>query len=426
MFFDNYMNIEKANFLTRQKAFEIAQKFSTPCYVYDEASLIAQAKKALAFPNAFGITVRYAMKAASNKNILKLFNTLGLKIDASSAYEVKRAILAGIKGEDISLSSQQLPDNLKEIIEAGVKYNACSLHQLESYGKLFPNSDVGVRINPGLGSGGTKRTNVGGPASSFGIWFEYIDQIKEVEKKYNLKIVRIHTHIGSGSDPDVWQKVAKMSLDTVEKFPDVHTLNMGGGFKVARMADEKSTDLQLIGTPIATEVENFAKRTGRKLAFEIEPGTFMMANCAVVLSTVQDMCDTGSEGYNFLKLDTGMTDILRPSIYGAQHPITIYSADDNQEVCSYIVTGHCCESGDILTPAPNDPEGLSPRLMNKAKIGDLCVIGGSGAYCSSMSTSNYNSYPIASEVLLKTDGSLKLMRKRQSLEQIIENELDAL
>lgn len=90
------MNIEKTLFLNWQTADEIAKKFSTPCYVYDEAALEEQAKKALSFPNAFGITVRYAMKAASNKEILRLFSSLGLHIDASSAYEVKRAILAGI------------------------------------------------------------------------------------------------------------------------------------------------------------------------------------------------------------------------------------------------------------------------------------------------------------------------------------------
>ena len=101
----------------------------------------------------------------------------------------------------------------------GVKFNACSLHQLEVYGKAMPNTELGVRINPGLGSGGTNRTNVGGPASSFGIWHEYIPQIFEIAKKYGLKIIRIHTHIGSGSDPKVWQKVASMSLGTVEKFP---------------------------------------------------------------------------------------------------------------------------------------------------------------------------------------------------------------
>lgn len=417
------MKIEQPKFLDFKTARKIADKFSTPCYVYDEASLIAQAKAALAFPNAFGLTVRYAMKASSNAAILKLFDSLGLHIDASSAYEVERAIRAGIKPDHISLSSQQLPKKLKEIVKSGVLYNACSLLQLEAFGKVARGGKVGVRINPGLGSGGTQRTNVGGPASSFGIWYEYIPQIKAVAKKYGLKIVRIHTHIGSGSDPLVWQKVAKMSIDTVAQFEDVETLDMGGGFKVGRVAGEKSTDLQKIGKPVAKLVADFAKKTGRKLRFEIEPGTFLLANCAAVLATVQDMCDTGRGGYKFLKLDSGMTDVLRPSIYGAQHPISILSAKPEKKTEKYIVVGHCCESGDILTPAAGDPEALAPRTMQKANIGDLCVIGGSGAYCSSMSPSNYNSYPASPEVLLRRNGSLKLIRRRQSLDQILENEL---
>lgn len=417
------MKIEQPKFLDFKTAAKIAGKFSTPCYVYDEASLIAQAKAALAFPNAFGLTVRYAMKASSNAAILGLFDSLGLHIDASSAYEVERAIRAGIKPDHISLSSQQLPKNLGEIVKSGVLYNACSLLQLEAFGKISRGGRVGVRINPGLGSGGTQRTNVGGPASSFGIWYEYIPQIKAVAKKYGLKIVRIHTHIGSGSDPLVWQKVAKMSIDTVAQFKDVETLDMGGGFKVGRVAGEKSTDLQKIGKPVAKLVADFAKKTGRKLRFEIEPGTFLLANCAAVLATVQDMCDTGKGGYKFIKLDSGMTDILRPSIYGAQHPISILSAKPERKTEKYIVVGHCCESGDIITPAAGDPEALAPRAMQKANIGDLCVIGGAGAYCSSMSPSNYNSYPASPEVLLRKNGSLKLIRRRQTLDQILENEL---
>lgn len=417
------MKTEQPKFLNWQTAKKIADKFSTPCYVYDESSLVKQAKAALAFPNAFGLTVRYAMKASSNAAILKLFDSLGLHIDASSEYEVERAIRAGIAPARISLSSQQLPADLKGIVKAGVLYNACSLRQLEEFGKIARGGEVGVRINPGLGSGGTQRTNVGGPASSFGIWFEYIPQIKEIAKKYGLKIVRIHTHIGSGSDPLVWQKVAKMSIDTVEQFPDVSTLDMGGGFKVGRVAGEKSTDLQKIGKPVAKLVKDFAARTGRKLHFEIEPGTFLLANCAAVISTVQDMCDTGKDGYKFIKLDSGMTDILRPSIYGAQHPVSILSAKPEKKTEKYIVVGHCCESGDILTPAAGDPEALNPRPMKKAKIGDLCVIGGCGAYCSSMSPSNYNSYPASAEVMLLKSGKIKLIRRRQTLEQIVENEL---
>lgn len=417
------MKMEQPKFPDGKTAKKIAAKFETPCYVYDEASLVKQAKAALAFPNAFGLTVRYAMKAASNAAILKLFDKLGLHIDASSAFEVERAIRAGIAPTHISLSSQQLPKNLKEIVKSGVLYNACSLHQLEAFGKIARGGEVGVRINPGLGSGGTQRTNVGGPASSFGIWHEYIPQIKAVAEKYRLKIVRIHTHIGSGSDPLVWQKVAKMSIATVEQFEDVHTLDMGGGFKVARVAGEKSTDLQKIGKPVAKEIRDFAKRTGRKIRFEIEPGTFLLANCAAVIATVQDMCDTGKDGYKFLKLDSGMTDVLRPSIYGAQHPISIVQNRPSKKTEKYIVVGHCCESGDILTPAPADPEALAPRLMQKAEIGDICIIGGAGAYCSSMSPSNYNSYPASPEVMLLKNGKLRLIRRRQTPEQITENEL---
>lgn len=113
-----------------------------------------------------------------------------------------------------------------------MKLNACSLLQLEKFGQAFPGGEVGLRVNPGLGSGGTGRTNVGGPSSSFGIWHELLPQAKEIVAKYNLKVIRIHTHIGSGSDPEVWQRVARLNMDTVRQFPDVTTLNMGGGYKV--------------------------------------------------------------------------------------------------------------------------------------------------------------------------------------------------
>lgn len=415
--------MEKPKFLNHAKASAIAKKYSTPCYVYDENSLVKQAKAALKFPNAFGLTVRYAMKASPNAAILKLFNSLGLHIDASSAFEAERAMLAGISPEKISLSSQQLPDNLKALISKGVKYNACSLLQLEEYGKLFPRSEVGVRVNPGLGSGGSNRTNVGGPASSFGVWHEYFDDIDKIAKKYSLKIVRIHTHIGSGSDPKVWQKVAKMSLATVERFKDVKILNMGGGYKVARVAGEKSTDLQKIGKPIAKLVKDFAKKTGRKLHFEIEPGTFLVANCAVLLSKIQDICNTGKEGYNFIKLDAGMTEILRPSIYGAQHSMAVLQKKKSGKTELCVVSGHCCESGDILTPAVGDPEGILPRKLLKSEVGDYLEIGGAGAYCSAMCTANYNSYPMAPELMLRKNGTVKLIRKRQTLSQILENEV---
>ncbi len=404
----------------------VANEYGTPLYVYSAQRLREQANAALAFPNAFGLTVRYAMKASPSRAILRLFDGLGLHIDASSGPEVRRALKAGIAAEKISLSSQELPLDFAELVQLGIKVNACSLEQLRRFGEAFPGGEVGLRFNPGAGSGGNNRTNVGGPSSSFGIWHEFQDEVKSLLQSHRLTAVRIHTHIGSGSDPAVWQKVAGMSLDLVRNFPDIAHLNLGGGYKVARVADENGTDLQVVGAPVKALFERFAEETGRSLQLEIEPGTFLVANAGAVLARVQDSAATGAGGYNFLKLDCGMTEILRPSLYGSQHPIHLLREGDwlKGNTKPYIIAGHCCESGDILTPAAGDPELLQARDLPQSQIGDLCFIGGSGAYCAGMATKHYNSFPEAAEVMLEEDGSVRLIRRRQPLEQLWQNEVE--
>ena len=305
--------MEKLRFLTPDKAREARDAFGTPAYIYDEATLTAQAQAALNFPNAFGLTVRYAMKASPNAAILQLFQKLGLHIDASSLYEVERALRAGFSPEKIVLSTQELGEGFAEYLKKGVHINACSLDQLRRVGEALPGNEIGLRFNPGVGSGGNNRTNVGGPASSFGIWHEKKKEVHQLVKQYSLKAIRVHTHIGSGSDPAIWSKVALMSLEVVREFSDVHTLDLGGGYKVGRMSHEPSTDLQAIGQPVKEAFENFAKESGRQIHLEIEPGTFLLANACALLTTVQDATDTGPDGYNFLKLDGGMTELLRPS-----------------------------------------------------------------------------------------------------------------
>ena len=410
-------------FLDYTTARTVSESFGTPVYVYDQKLLEANAVSVLKFPNAFGLTARYAMKASPNGAILKIFAKAGIHIDASSGYEVHRAMASGIPAKHISLSAQELPADLSDLLKAGIQLNACSLEQLERFGQLKPGGQVGIRINPGAGSGGNNRTNVGGLSSSFGIWHDWIPQIKAILAKYDLTAIRIHTHIGSGSDPDIWLKVAKMNFDIVRQFPDVTTLNLGGGFKVGRMPDEKSTDLQVVGLPVKEKFEEFAVETGRQIHLEIEPGSFLVANACALLSKVQDVVSTGEGGYEFIKLDTGMTELLRPSIYGAQHPISLLQSFEKSEAKDYVVVGHCCESGDILTPAAGDPELLATRELPFAEIGDFCVIDGSGAYASAMTPKHYNSYPEAAEVMLDLDSNPQLIRRRQKLEDIWANEL---
>jgi diaminopimelate decarboxylase len=110
-------------------------------------------------------------------------------------------------------------------------------------------------------------------------------------------------------------------------------------------------------------------------------------------------------------------------MYGAQHPIELVRTSGRRRQRSeYIVVGRCCESGDVLTPASGMPEDLQPRSLPEPRIGDLVVIGGAGAYCSSMAAKNYNSFPEAAEVLISKQGSVGLIRRRQTLDQIIQNE----
>jgi diaminopimelate decarboxylase len=316
-----------------------------------------------------------------------------------------------------------------------------SVSQIERIGQHYQGmrQKIGIRVNPGVGSGGFSssttsysKTNVGGPSSSFGIWHELVEDgtVPSIVSKYGLVVERIHTHIGSGSDPDVWQQVATKSLSFCKVWDTVETLNLGGGYKVGRNPGEPTTDLQAIGAPVAGAFRSFEADTGRELKLEIEPGTYLVAMAGALVSTVQDkVFTTGKDGHVFLKLDSGMTDVLRPSLYGAIHPITILPGSGKEEDVgdeseAVIISGHCCESGDILTPKPGEPEDLAERSLRKAEIGDILVMDGSGAYCSGMSAKNYNSFPEAPEVLVDKLGKVHLIRQRQTLEQVYQNEID--
>ena len=418
------------SFLTEDQTRSIAHQFGTPVYVYSQEELNRACNNLKSCPGVD--SVRYAMKALPTMAILQIITQQGLKIDASSGYEVMRAMDAGILAKDIQLTSQEMPADLVKLISQGVIFNACSLQQLRTYGELLQQHKqrcLSVRINPGLGSGHCGKTNVGGPSSSFGIWHQKLPEVKEIAAHYGLTINRLHTHIGSGSDPDVWVKVADMSLAIAEQFPMVKVLNLGGGLKVGRMPDEKSIDLKKCGLAIKQAFRNFELNTGRHLKLEIEPGTYVVATAGVLICRVIDIVDTlpDKDGLHFLKVDTGMTEIARPTLYGAQHPMELFFADKNQRPLlpnqNYVVSGHCCESGDILTPAPGDPNTIATRTFPRAAVGDFIVIGGAGAYCSSMPICGYNSFPEPPEVLIRNDGSIMLIRQRQTLEQLTQNEL---
>lgn len=380
------------------KANDLLKQYSSPLFVYDKSWLESRAHVLLAAARPASCTVRYALKANPHTEIIELFDKLGLHFDASSEFEARELLAQGIAAEKISLSSQQPPAKMREILESGIKFVATSLHQLDLVAESGWRGELAVRVNPGAGSGHNNRTTTGGISASFGIWHEYIPKVLAWQKASDCKITRLHVHIGSGADPTVWRNVMDRALEIVEQFPDVRTLDIGGGYKVARAESEQETDMRKVMVVFQAKLDEFRHTTGRRINLEIEPGTWLVANAGTLLSTIVDIVDTGPRGYKFIKLDTGMNDILRLSLYGAQHPLVVLNNSKTKQ--DYVVVGHNCESGDILTPMPGDPERIQPRRLNKASIGDIVAIGGTGAYCASMRARGYNAFPAAAEVLI--------------------------
>jgi diaminopimelate decarboxylase len=391
--------IVQGGFVDRKEALELVRQHGSPLFVYSREDLLERVKQLLSVSLPFGHTIRYAIKANPHPKIVQLFADSGLYFDASSSYEVSELLAHGIEGSKISLSSQQPAHNLSELIAAGVQYVATSMHQLELFAEIAPaGGKVALRVNPGMGAGHNNRTSTGGINSSFGLWYEYLADALRFAQDKGLVIDRVHIHVGSGADPSIWGTVMDKALDIVRMMPDVVTLDIGGGYKISRDLNEPEADMAQITSVFSERLATFASETGRKLHLELEPGTWLVGHAGILLSEVMDIVDTGRDGFSFLKVNTGMNDILRPSLYGAQHQIKVLTG--KMEQIDYVVVGHNCETGDVLTPAPGNAEMFVPRTMNKADIGDYIAIYDVGAYCASFSTKGYNAFPPAKEVLI--------------------------
>ncbi len=338
------------------------------------------------------------------------------------------------------LTTQEVPQgpnrrDLEQLMLEGLKYNVCSLRQLYEIAEFAKENSIelSIRIHPGIGSGESASRNTGDDYSCFGIHLSNMDEALRCADDRGLTFTQVHVHIGSGGDPEKWRQNIDLELGFVEKyFPWARIVSFGGGLKEARMPHEVPADIRGLGEYATRRIEEFYHRTKRKLVMEIEPGTYIAANAGYVVTTVQDKKRTGPNGFGFVIVDGGMDVIARPLLYGSQHPFYVISKDgrllssgfdDRAKVSlkEIVVVGTCCESGDSL--CLDSHANSVPRRMAEPDIGDIVVVGGTGAYCSSMAPFNYNSHVQAAEVLFCQAGHFRLMRRRQTLDQMIQNEL---
>jgi diaminopimelate decarboxylase len=433
------MNPDKAGLIEPSAVVALARRFGTPLYVYDERTIRAKCRAVLAMPNAYGLHAGFAMKANGNRALLQIIASEGLGIDASSLNEARRARGAGVSADRIMLTTQDVPlgqdrAELERLIAAGLKYNVCSMRQLELIADCAKRTGraVAMRVNPGVGTGESTTRNTGDKYSSFGIHLANLERVTAYARAHGVVVNHVHSHIGSGGDPEAWRENIDRILDITERyFPDAKTVNLGGGFKEARMPDEVAADIEDLGRSARRRFEALAARTGRKLRMAVEPGTYIVANAGHVVASVLDKKSSGPDGFDFIVLDAGMETSTRPLLYGSRHPFYVVSREGRLLSSEFaaavaqqdarVVVGRCCESGDSQTL--DDHGKIMPRRIANPEAGDFVIIGGAGAYCSSMSLVGYNSYCQAAEVLLREDGSFHQVRTTQTLEQLTQNEM---
>ncbi|MBT5470732.1 MAG: diaminopimelate decarboxylase [Nitrospina sp.] len=402
---------------------EIARQFGTPVYVYSLEILrqsIQEIKK-------LSPVTRYAMKASSNVSILQEMLANGVKIDAVSVYEVQRAIRAGYKAEDICFTSDVFfnSDDVKYCLDNDIYCNCGTLGMVEEYGQALKKQGTGsakisIRINPGEGAGHSKKTNTGGPYSKHGIWYQNLDEVKKLLKEYNLTLSGVHMHIGSGGDMEHLKRITGKLVDFAKEFPDVETINFGGGLPYQYDPELPQEDISGYKAIIDERAKVLKDHFGREVVCEIEPGRRFVAGCGYLIGEVRSLNHTFDEDgkrIDYVLTNVGFCHLIRPMAYGSFHPIWFDGENLGPEQ-DLIIAGPVCESGDVLTQKDEEPV---PRKLPMPKSGDCIVIGGAGAYGHVMS-SNYNSQPLIPEVIVDGD-QCTLTRKRQTLDDIMQSEV---
>ncbi len=408
--------------LNANNLLRLPAEFGCPVWVYD-AQIIRDKIAAL---HQFDV-VRFAQKACSNIHILRLMREQGVKVDSVSLGEIERALAAGYdpqSDQDSIVFTADLIDSatLARVHELQIPVNAGSVDMLEQLGQVSPGHRVWLRVNPGFGHGHSQKTNTGGENSKHGIWYSDLPAALEVLQRYNLKLVGIHMHIGSGVDYGHLEQVCGAMVRQVIEFgQDLEAISAGGGLSIPYREGEEAIDTDHYFGLWNGARDKIAAHLGHPVKLEIEPGRFLVAESGVLVAQVRSVKAMGSR--HFVLIDAGFNDLMRPSMYGSYHHITALAADGRDltqaPVVETVVAGPLCESGDVFTQQEGGK--VETRALPQVVPGDYLVLHDTGAYGASMS-SNYNSRPLLPEVLFDK-GEARLIRRRQTIQELLALEL---
>jgi diaminopimelate decarboxylase len=401
------------------KLTDLATQFGTPLYVYDADKIIEKISILRDSFQNVNLKIKYACKANTNISILKLMRKHGVEIDVVSPQELQLALLAGYEGSQITFTPSGVSfDEIEYAAEAGTRINLDNLDVLEKFGQKYGNTKPAlIRLKPHVFGGGNEKIMTAHPESKFGISIHQREEILEIVKKYDIKIIGLHQHTGSDvKNADAFTQAAEAILEMAFEFNDLEIIDLGGGFKVAYSEGDVVTDMAEVGQVLSNAFLTFCEKYGRKLQLWFEPGKFLVSEAGTFLANTNVVKIDPIK--NFIGIDSGLNHLGRPMMYGSFHDIFNASNEDDSVQENYRVVGYICET-DTFSWTPEGKQG--ERLMNKTNAGDVIAIKNAGAYCFSMS-SQYNSRLRPAEVLV-LDGKAHLIRERETFEDILKNQV---
>jgi diaminopimelate decarboxylase len=393
--------------LTPQQLIAAANQFGTPLYVYHADKIKEQYGKLTTAFSGSNVKFFYACKALTNVNVLKYIESIGACIDCSSINEVKLALYAGFPGNRMLYTSNGIAfDEIAEAKELGVNINIDSLSNLEKFGKAYGHTyPVGIRLRPNIMAGGNLKISTGHDKSKFGIPVEQLDQILAVVNQYNIFIADLHIHTGSDiKDADVFVKGIEVLFDIIPHFPELKSVDLGGGFKVPYKEGDEEIDINLLGRKVKEAFDSHPQAKNLEIWFE--PGKFLVSACGYLLTQVNVLKET--KATTFASVNSGFNHLIRPMFYDAYHRIENLSNPDGAEK-SYSIVGNICETDTFAWERP----------LNEIREGDYLVFYNAGAYGFEMS-SNFNSRFKPAEVMVK-GGDMSLIRRRDVMEDLLRN-----
>lgn len=398
--------MEANTILDNKTAHTLLTTYGSPLYVYDETIIRQRFRELQDAFSGWKTHLLYAAKANSNLHILKILREECAWLDCVSMYEVELGLLAGFLPSQILFTVNNMSDEEMHFAQhKKVLLNIDSLSRLEKYGKAYPRSSVCLRMTPEVTAGHHKKVQTGYKESKFGILFEEVEQVKKITKRYQLKIIGLHEHTGSGiKNMDVTLKSMQGLMHVALQFPELHFLDFGGGFPIPYKPKEKRLDLNKFGKKVVSAFSAFCKTYRKQLALHFEPGRYCVAESGTLLCTVTTVKNRGNR--SIVGVDTGFNHLVRPVLYDSYHHILNLSSSGSMK--KYDVYGNICESGDCFG---------KDRMIAEIHEGDILAILDTGAYGFSMA-SQYNSRPLPAEVLV-SNGKARLIRKRQTFADIL-------